>query len=71
MKAVGQYGDHAVGKNAGFEKDDVIVALDGKTERMTESEWMASLVARTKPGDIVAVKVRRGAKELDLKLPMQ
>ena len=71
VKAVGQYGDHAVGKNAGFEKDDVIVALDGKTERLTESEWMASLVARTKPGDAVAVKVRRGAKELDLKLPMQ
>jgi hypothetical protein len=68
---VGQFGDHAVGKNAGFQKDDLIVALDGKTERLTESEWMAALVARTKPGDVVSVKVRRGASELDLKLPMQ
>jgi hypothetical protein len=68
---VGQFGDHAVAKNAGFQKDDLIVALDGKTERLTESEWMAALIARTKPGDVVSVKVRRGASELDLKLPMQ
>ena len=68
---VGQYDAHAVAKNAGFREGDLVLALDGRTERMTESQWLASLVTRTKPGDAVDVKLRRGSETLELKLPMQ
>jgi S1-C subfamily serine protease len=71
VKHVGQYNAHAVAKNSGFLEGDLLVALDGRTERMTESQWFVSLLARTKPGDSVKVKLRRGSETLELKLPMQ
>lgn len=71
VKSVGQFGEHATAKKAGFQQGDIIVAVDGKAERLTESDLMASLTRRTKPGDKVAVTVMRGGKKVDLTLPMQ
>jgi hypothetical protein len=71
VKHVGEYGAHAAAKNAGFKKDDVIVAFDGKTDLLRESDLLAHGVTARKPGDKVAVKVVRGGKEVELMLPMQ
>ena len=70
-KWVGQNGEHAAAKNAGFLKDDVLISIGGKSARRTESDLMASLATLTKPGDNVAVTVLRDGKKIDLTLPMQ
>ena len=71
VKHVGQFGAHAAAKNAGFKQGDVVVAVDGKSDRLTDGELMAALVQRTKPGDKVAVTVLRDGQRVELKLPMQ
>ena len=71
VKSVGQYGKHAVAKNAGFQKDDVIVAIDGSSPRLTEGELIGKLLQDHKAGETAAVTVLRGAERVALKLPMQ
>jgi serine protease Do len=68
---VGQYGKHAAGKKAGFQKDDVIVELDGKSDRLTESQWMAYVLQNKKVGESMLVTVLRGQERLKLQLPSQ
>jgi hypothetical protein len=71
VKFVGQYGKHAAGKHAGFQKDDVIVHIAGQTKRMTESEMIGHLLQHHQPGEKVAATVLRGGERLELSLPMQ
>ncbi len=71
VKHVGQYGAHAVAKQAGFEKDDIVVAFDQKAEQMSESELLAYAVQTTKPDQQVPVTVLRDGKRIDLTLRMQ
>jgi hypothetical protein len=71
VKAVGQYGKHAAAKNAGFKKDDVIVELDGKSARLTESELLGQLLQHHNPGEQLKAAVLRGDQRLELSLPMQ
>jgi hypothetical protein len=70
-RGVGQYGKHAAAKNAGFRKDDVLVAVDGLTARMTEGELIGRLLETRKMGEQVEVTVLRGSERVQLKLPMQ
>jgi serine protease Do len=70
VERVGEYGEHAAAKKAGFQKDDVIVAVDSRSDVRSESEWMAWLVDR-RPGAKVPVTVRRRDQKLELVLPMQ
>ena len=71
VKHVGQYGDHAAGKKAGFLENDVFVSLDGRLVRMSESELLTSLATSTIPGEKVPVTVLRDGKKLEMALPMQ
>ncbi len=71
VKYVGQYGDHAAGKRAGFQKDDILVSVDGKNDRMSEALAIAYLVQNKKPGDRVPIQVLRGKERLTLDLPLQ
>lgn len=68
---VGEYGNHAAAKNAGFKKDDVLVAFDGRTDLLRESDVMAHVLTTKRPGAAVAVRLVRGGRELELKLPIQ
>ena len=68
---VGQYGKHAAGKRAGFQKGDVIVSYDGLTFRMSEGQLMAHVVNENEPGDSADVTVVRDGKRIKLKLPVQ
>jgi S1-C subfamily serine protease len=70
-KNVGQYGKHAAAKNAGFQKEDVIVEIDGITERTTEGGLIDHLLTERMAGTKVKATVLRGDKRLDLMLPMQ
>jgi hypothetical protein len=68
---VGEYGAHAAAKNAGFRKGDILIAVDGKTGVLTESQLMAWLVNAKRPGENVPVVVLRDGNKLNLSLPMQ
>ena len=71
VEYMGEYGEHAAGKRAGFKKDDLIVNLDGQTSRMTESQALGYLVQNRMPGVRIPVTVLREGESLRLELPMQ
>jgi hypothetical protein len=56
---VGEFGEHAVAKRAGFQKGDIIVSFDGQASSMTESQLLAYALQRKRPGDAVSVTVVR------------
>jgi serine protease Do len=71
VKGVGMFGKHAAAKRAGFQKDDIVVEVDGQSAAMTESQLHAYLLRNHFPGEQVEVKVLRGQETKMLKLPMQ
>jgi S1-C subfamily serine protease len=71
VRHVGQYGEHQNAKRAGIQKDDVLIAFDGRTERMTEAELLAYVVQQCKPGQKVPVALRRGDKTVEVTLTLQ
>jgi hypothetical protein len=71
VKHVGQYGKHAAAKNAGFQKDDVIVQIAGQSKRMTESQLIGHLLQNHQFGEKVNATVLRGSERIELSLPMQ
>jgi len=70
VKHVGEYGAHATAMRAGFQKGDVIVAVDGRRDRWSESQYLAHALG-LRPGSKASMTVLRGGKELELELPMQ
>lgn len=62
VKHVGQYAPHNIAQRAGLKKDDVIVEFDGLKSQMTESELLAYIAQKKKPGDNVALTVLRGGQ---------
>jgi len=71
VKGLGQWGKHAGAKNAGFMKEDLIIAVDGITKRTTEGEMIGKLLQTRKAGEFADVMLLRGNERLKLKLPMQ
>jgi hypothetical protein len=71
VEHVGEYGQHAVAKRAGFRKGDVIVSFDGKTGRMSESDLIGYALQQKKPGDEINVTVLRSGKEMMLRFVLQ
>ena len=71
VKGLGQYGKHAAAKNAGFQKEDVIVELAGLSHRMTESELLGHLLQKHFYGERVKAVVLRAGERVELELPMQ
>jgi thioredoxin-related protein len=67
---VGQYGEHAAAKKAGFQVGDIIVSVDGRSDLMRETDLFAYGVKRRK-GEKLDVEVIRKGKPVTLKLPMQ
>jgi hypothetical protein len=71
VKGVGQYGKHAAAKNAGFQKEDVLIEVDGFASRATEGEVIGMLLRKHKAGAKVKATVLRGGRRVELTLPMQ
>ncbi len=65
-KHVGQHGEHATAKRAGFRKGDIIVAVDGRTEPMRESDLFAYAVQQKKKGDTLKLTVLRYGERREL-----
>ncbi len=68
---LGQYGEHATAKNAGFRKGDLLVSFDGLTRHMTETDVIAYVLREKMPGTSVPVTVIRGDRQIRLKLPLR
>lgn len=71
LKHVGLYGKHAAAHKAGFQKDDILVELDGAKGRSTESEVIGRLLTTHKVGDTIPATVLRGGQRLSLAWPIQ
>ncbi len=71
IKHVGQFGEHAAGKRAGFKVDDVVTEVDGIARPLSETELIAHLLRTKRPGDKVAVSLLRQGKPLKLEWPIQ
>ncbi|HLX64572.1 MAG TPA: PDZ domain-containing protein [Planctomycetota bacterium] len=71
VKFIGDNGVHGAAKRAGFQKDDVLVAIDGMTQRMSEGEYIGRTLFKHAKGETVKATVLRGEKKVELTLPMQ
>lgn len=71
IKHAGEYGKHSAAKKAGFQKEDVIVELDGQSARVSESELLGRLLLKFQPGAQVKTAVLRGTERKEFSLPMQ
>ncbi len=70
VRHVGQYGPHALAKQAGFRVGDIIVSVDRRDDPMRETDLFAYLL-RKKTSDQVPFTVLREGKRLELTLRMQ
>jgi hypothetical protein len=57
-------------RKAGLRVGDVIIAVDGKTGAMTESQFLTYVRLSHPPGEQVKLTVLRGKERLDLTIPM-
>ena len=71
VKHVGEYGSHAAAKKAGFKRSDVIVELDGKSNRITEGELIGNLLQTRQAGEKLKTTVLRGQERVELLMPVQ
>ena len=71
VKHVGQYGEHAVAKNAGVRVGDIVVAFDGRKDLLREADVFRQGLWERKPGQRVPITVSREGKRIELKLLMQ
>jgi hypothetical protein len=70
VRHVGEFGDHAIAKKAGFQKDDILVGFDGREGRMTESALLAYALQRKRSGDEVVATVLRGDERKTLRFAL-
>jgi hypothetical protein len=70
VRHVGQYGPHALAKQAGFREDDIIVSVGGRTDLSRETDLFAFLLQK-RTGEQVPFTVLREGKRQELTLRMQ
>jgi len=69
---VGMFGGpHGAAKAAGIQVGDTLIAFDGRTDLLRETDVFAYALRSKRPGDTIAVKVVRAGKTLEMKIPMQ
>jgi len=71
VKHVGQFGPHAAAHKAGVIKGDILLAFDGKSDLIRETDIFYYALSTKKIGDSVALKLQRKGKILELKIPIQ
>lgn len=71
IEHVGQYGDHAKAKQAGFVKGDILIKYEGSTAPLSETQILAKSMLERKPGDRIPVTILRNGKEKEMLMPVQ
>ena len=73
VQGLGEYGEHAAAKNAGFRKGDVILRIEGveSQDGMSESALIGELLSEhLKPRQLKSMVLREGSR-LELQWPIQ
>ena len=70
-KHVGQYNKHALAKRAGWKKGDILIEVEGRTDRMTESQLIGWILERRRPGQNLNGVAIRSGKKIKLTIPVQ
>lgn len=70
IKHVGEFGEHAIAKRAGFRKGDLVIGFDGLKDRRTETELLTHVMREKRPGDVLTIAVLRDGKPQDLSLTL-
>lgn len=71
VKHVGEYGEHAVAKNAGVHKGDILVAFDERRDLTREADIFRQGLWEHKPGDLVPITIVRDGREMEFRILMQ
>lgn len=66
---VGEFGDHALAKKAGFQANDILVEVGGRQDRLSESDLIVYLLRNMRPGSKTPTVVLRGGERVSLLLP--
>lgn len=69
--SAGKYGPHGAARKAGFQPDDILVAVEGVSGSMDEGEFIGRLLQAYPKKKTVPTEVLRKGKRVKLKLPMQ
>ncbi len=70
VKGLGQYGPHGLAKRSGFQKDDILIEIDGIKNRLPESELLGRLLTDPKGRHPLSITLLRNKKRLELTLPI-
>ncbi|MCI0358516.1 MAG: PDZ domain-containing protein [Planctomycetaceae bacterium] len=70
IEHVGQYAPHNRAQHAGFQKNDVLVSFDGRTDIARETDLLYYALNELKRGSTVPVEILREGKKMTLKLPV-
>lgn len=68
VKHVGQFAPHDVAKRAGFKVGDILIKFGKWDQPMTESQLLVALLKEANSGDVMAVDIARGDRQLKLEL---
>lgn len=71
VEHVGQFGPHAAAQKAGFRKNDIVTAFDGRSDLAREADVIFHALQKRVPGDTVEVTVLREGKKVTITLPIQ
>lgn len=71
VRHVGEYGEHARAKQAGVQKGDILIAYDGRTDLLTESQLLAYGMQQKKPGDQVELSLLRNGQRKTVTITLQ
>jgi len=70
IEHVGQYSPHDVAKRAGFQKGDILLSFNNRTDLKRESDLLTYALNDLSPGDRIPVSILRGADRKTLTLPI-
>jgi hypothetical protein len=71
VHAVGEYGEHAAAKRAGFRKGDVLLSIEGISGPIDESRLIGDLLRMHPKATQLKATVLRLQDRIDLFLPIQ
>jgi S1-C subfamily serine protease len=68
---VGEYGEHAVAKNAGVRKNDIVIGFDGRNDLTRETDVIAYALQQKRPGDLVELRLLRDGETQTVSIKLQ
>ena len=71
VKHVGQYGEHKAAWDAGVRAGDRVISFDGRDDFRSETAIIAHAAQKRKVGDIVTIKLVRGEKPFEVRIPLK